>query len=143
MRLLIYASILFAIVAITIGVALNEPFAAMPGNSILAIVGIVVILVNLFRPSVKMTRELKVLRVGAFILVALALHANLLNLNIIKLPLNQNLEPLGFIIFIVCLGYISVRRSFDNEKELATIAHELETARQKRKFMNFVQREPF
>ena len=134
-RLLIYASILFAIAAVTIGVVLNEPFAAMPGNSILAIVGIVVILVNLFRPSVEMTRELKVLRAGAFILVALALHANLLNLNIIKLPFNQDLEPLGFIIFIVCLGYIAVRRFFENEKELATIAHELDTARQIQSFI--------
>jgi len=40
------------------------------------------------------------------------------------------LEWVGFSIFFSCLGYAVARRFFQNEKELITIAHELETARQ-------------
>jgi serine phosphatase RsbU (regulator of sigma subunit) len=65
--------------------------------------------------------------------VALALHANLIGL--IKLPLGRNLEPVGFIVLIGCLVFIVVRRFFENEKELATIARELETARQIQSFI--------
>jgi serine phosphatase RsbU (regulator of sigma subunit) len=134
-RLMIYVSIVFAIAAISIGIALKAPYTAMLANNFFAILTILVILVNMFWPGLKMTRELKVLRIGTVILVALALHANLIGLNIVRLPLGRNLEPLGFLIFICCLGAIVVRRFFDNEKELATIARELETARQIQSFI--------
>ena len=41
----------------------------------------------------------------------------------------------GLLIFIGCLGFIVIRRFFDNEKELAMLAHELETARQIQSFI--------
>jgi sigma-B regulation protein RsbU (phosphoserine phosphatase) len=134
-RLMIYVSIVFAIAAISVGIALKAPYTAMLANSFFAIVVILVILVNLFWPGLQMTRELKVLRVGSLIFIVLALHANLMNLNIVRLPLSRDLEPLGFLIFIGCLAYIVVRRFFDNEKKLVTITYELETARQIQSFI--------
>ncbi len=134
-RLMIYVSIVFAIAAIAVGIALKAPWTAMLANNFFAILTILVILVNMFWPGLKMTRELKVLRVGTVIFVALALHANLIGLNIVRLPLGRNLEPVGFLVLIGCLVIIVVRRFFDNEKELATIARELETARQIQSFI--------
>ena len=132
-RLMIYVSIVFAIAAISIGISLNAPWTAMHANNFFAILSVLVILVNMFWPGLKMTRELKVLRIGTVIFVALALHANLIGL--IRLPIGRNLEPLGFIVLIGCLVFIVVRRFFENEKELTTIARELETARQIQSFI--------
>jgi serine phosphatase RsbU (regulator of sigma subunit) len=134
-RLMIYVSIGFAIVAISVGIALKAPYTAMHTNNFFAIVIVLFILVNIFWSGLKMTLELKVLRVGTLIFLALALHANLIGLNIVRLPLGQNIEPLGLLIFIGCLGIIVIRRFFENEKELATIARELETARQIQSFI--------
>jgi hypothetical protein len=134
-RLMIYVSIVFAIAAISVGIALKAPYAAMQANRFFAILIIIVIFVNMFRPGLKMTQELKVLRIGTLILGALVLHANLIGLNIFGLPLGRNIEPLGFLILIGCLGFVVIRRFFDNEKELATIARELETAKQIQSFI--------
>jgi serine phosphatase RsbU (regulator of sigma subunit) len=127
-RLMIYVSVAFALAAISTGIALNAPWTAMPANNFFAILAVLVILVNMFWPGLKMTWELKVLRIGTVIFVALALHANLIGL--IRLPLRRNLEPLGFIVIIGCLAFTVARRFFENERELAAIARELETARQ-------------
>jgi serine phosphatase RsbU (regulator of sigma subunit) len=132
-RLMIYVSIAFAVVAISIGIALKAPWTAMHANNFFAILCVLVILMNMFWPGMTMTRELKVLRIGTLIYVALALHANFIGL--IGLPLGRNLEPLGFIVLIGCLFFIVVRRFFKNERELATIARELETARQIQSFI--------
>jgi hypothetical protein len=132
-RLMIFVSIVFAIVALSMGIALNAPWTAMRANNVYAILLIIVVLVNMFWPGLKMTRELKVLRIGTVIFVALALHGNLTGL--IRLPLGRDLEPVGFIILIGCLFFVVVRRFFENERELTTIARELETARQIQSFI--------
>ena len=132
-RLMIYLSIAFAVVAISIGIALNAPWTAMPANNFFAILCALVILVNMFWPGMTISPELKVLRVGTLIFVAFALHTNLIDL--IGLPLGRDLEPVGFIVLIGCLFFIVVRRFFENERELATIARELETARQIQSFI--------
>ena len=132
-RLMMYVSIVFAITAISIGIALNAPWTAMYANNIFAILTVMVILVNMFWPGLKTTWELKVLRIGVVIFVVLALHANLTGL--IKLPLGRDIEPMGFIILIGCLFFIVIRRFFENERELTTIARELETARQIQSFI--------
>ena len=134
-RLIIYVSGVFAIVAISIGIALKAPYKAMPANNFFAIFSMLVLLVNMFGPGLKKTRELKVLRIGVLIYVALVLHTNLIDLNIVRVPLGRSIEPLGLLFFIGCLVFIVVRRFFENEKELATIAHELETARQIQSFI--------
>ena len=132
-RLMMYAAIIFAIVAISTGIALNEPLAAWQANNFFAILAVLVILVNMFWPGLKKTRELKVLRLGTVIFVALALHGNLTGL--IRIPIGRDIEPVGFIVFIGCLFFVVVRRFFETERELATIARELETARQIQSFI--------
>jgi hypothetical protein len=132
-RLMIYVSIVFAMAAISTGIALNEPWTAWQANNYYAILTVLVVLVNMFWPGLKMTRELNVLRIGAVIFVATAIHGNISGL--IGLRLGRDLEPVGFIILIGCLFFTVVRRFFENESELATIARELETARQIQSFI--------
>lgn len=68
-RLMIYVAIVFAIAAISVGIALKAPYTAMQANNYFAILSMLVILVNMFWPVLKRTWELKVLRIGTLIYV--------------------------------------------------------------------------
>jgi sigma-B regulation protein RsbU (phosphoserine phosphatase) len=56
----------------------------------------------------------------------LVVHSNLLGLKILT---GQNVEFVGFLVFVAGLGYISAHRTFGNEKRLIAISKELEIAR--------------
>jgi sigma-B regulation protein RsbU (phosphoserine phosphatase) len=126
--------IIFSIIAISVSGYSHDLAAAMVGNNIMAIIGILVVLANLFQSNLQWSRELKVLRLGFFIFATMALFENIA-------PLLQKgyggsiLEGLGFLIFICLLIYAVAHRFFQNEKELITISHELETARQIQSFI--------
>ena len=126
--------IVFSIIAITVSGYSHDPAAAMVGNNIMAIIGILVVLANLFQPNLQWNRELRVLRLGFFIFATMGLFDNIA-------PLLQKdygdsfLEGFGFIFFIGCLIYAVAHRFFQNEKELITLSHELETAQQIQSFI--------
>ena len=133
-RRLLQVQIVFSIIAISVGIYLRDPAAVWMANSIMAIIGFLVVMANLFQPSLAQNRELKVLRGGCLIFVILGVIENISPL------LTQShefpiLEDLGFIIFICCLIYAVAHRFFRNEKDLITISHELETARQIQSFI--------
>ena len=133
-RRLLQIQIVFSISAISVSGYLHDPAAAMIANNIMAIIGILVVLANLFQPSLTWNRELKVLRFGFFIFAAMGLFDNIAPL-LQKGHQGSFIEGFGFLIFIVCLIYAVAHRFFQNEKELITIAHELETARQIQSFI--------
>lgn len=72
-------------------------------------------------------REMQVFVAGMIVWGLFVLHANLTGLG---LPLGRNLEPLGFLIFAGCLGYVAAHRTFANEERLRAIHKELEIAQQ-------------
>jgi serine phosphatase RsbU (regulator of sigma subunit) len=126
--------IIFVIVAVSVGIILRSPGAAMVANNVMAIVGILVIGINLFGPGLQITRELRVLKSGMVIFAVSALSANIVPL----LTPGYNvgiIEAFGFLVFLGCLVYVVAYRFFQNEKELLTITHELETARQIQSFI--------
>ena len=133
-RRLWQVQIAFSIIAISVSSYSHNPAAAMVGNNIMAVIGILVVVVNLFQPNLQWNRELKILRLGFFIFAAMALFENIA-------PLLQKgyggsvLEGLGFLIFIGSLIYAVAHRFFQNEKVLITLSHELETARQIQSFI--------
>jgi serine phosphatase RsbU (regulator of sigma subunit) len=106
----------------------------MAGNNIIVIIGLLIVIANLFQSHLQPNLELKMLRVGFLILALLAMHANIAPW-FKKGYASFYLEWLGFLIFIGCLGYAVAYRFFKNEKDLITIAHELETARQIQSFI--------
>jgi len=126
--------IAFAVVAIPVCIYLQKPWAAYLANNILAVAGLSVILGNLFWSGLSLTREIRILRGGFVIFAVFSLHANIAHY-LFSGPLAQNLEPIGLLILFGCLGYTVAVRFFQNEKDLITIEHELETARQIQSFI--------
>jgi phosphoserine phosphatase RsbU/P len=80
------------------------------------------------RPSLRksLTHEIRVFIMGFLVWGLFVVHANLLGLKILTGP---NLEFVGFLVFVACLGYISAYRTFANEERLVAINKELEIAR--------------
>ncbi len=126
--------ILFVFVAISVGLILHSPGAAMFANNVMSIAGILVLGINLFRPGLRMTRELRVLKIGIVIFGVSALYENIA-LMLTPVYKMADLEPFGFLVFIVCLIYVIAYRFFQNEKDLISIAHEIEIARQIQAFI--------
>jgi hypothetical protein len=126
--------IVFAMLAALADLILRSPGAAMIANNVMATVGILIVGINFFRPSLQMTRELGVLKSGIVIFGITALYDNIFML---LAPGSEmmNFEPFGFLVFLGCLIYVVAYRFFRNEKDLFTITHELETARQIQSFI--------
>jgi serine phosphatase RsbU (regulator of sigma subunit) len=126
--------IVFVVAAVSAGIILRSPGAAMVANNVMAIVGILVVGSNLFRPDLGTTRELRALKCGGAAWAVTALFQNILPL---LTPGYQvvTVEPYGQFIFLGCLAYVVANRFFQNERDLITIAYELETARQIQSFI--------
>jgi serine phosphatase RsbU (regulator of sigma subunit) len=126
--------IIFVIVAVSVGIILRSPGAAMVANNVMSIVGILVVGSNLFRPGLGKTREVRVLKSGGAIWAITALYENIAPLLTPGYHI-ANVEPFGQLVFLGCLAYVVANRFFQNEKDLITIANELETARQIQSFI--------
>jgi sigma-B regulation protein RsbU (phosphoserine phosphatase) len=73
-----------------------------------------------------LSREICVFIIGFVIWLLFVVHSNLLGLQILP---GHNVEFLGFLIFVGCLGYVSAYRTFANEERLLAVNKELEIAR--------------
>lgn len=73
------------------------------------------------------SREIRVFLAGFSTWMVFVLYANLLGVRILK---GRDVEFLGFLFFVVCLGYITMSRSFAKEELLVTLNKELDIARQ-------------
>jgi serine phosphatase RsbU (regulator of sigma subunit) len=127
-------AILFAIVNIAVGIFSAKPWAAATANNILAITGMVIIIFNMFRPAISLNKDIRILRVGFLIYAVFVIHGNLTQ-HLFSGILAQDMEPVGMLIAFSCLGYVVALRFYQNQKDLITIEHELETARQIQSFI--------
>jgi hypothetical protein len=73
-----------------------------------------------------LSHEIRLFLAGFLVWGLFVVHANLLGLKILTGP---NVEFLGFLVFVACLGYIAAYRTFANEERLVAINKELEIAR--------------
>ena len=126
--------IIFVIVAVSVGLILRSPGAAKEANNVMSIIGILVVSINLFRPGLGMTRELLLLKCGGAVWAIMALIENITPFLTPGYKI-ANIEPFGFFVFLGCLVYVVAYRFYQNEKDLLTITHELETARQIQSFI--------
>jgi phosphoserine phosphatase RsbU/P len=131
-RWLLAAQMLFAIFGVfaaALGVSLAKLNVA---NTIVVFITCIVITVSVFadwlRPGLRqpLTHEMWVFMAGLVVWLLFVVQANLLGL---KLLSGNNLEFIGFLVFVGCLGYISAYRIFANEERLLAIHKELEIAR--------------
>jgi len=74
----------------------------------------------------KVDRDFIIARRGLLIFAAFALWANIVVALRLGLP---NIEPIGFVVLLACLGYVAARQALQREEQLAEIRKELEVAR--------------
>jgi sigma-B regulation protein RsbU (phosphoserine phosphatase) len=85
------------------------------------------ILLLLFIPFRSHDRDVRVLRIGFLVFLLFVIYTNLVDLK--KIPGNGGLEFIGFVFFIVCLGYVAGSRTQRNEERLLSLNKEMEIAR--------------
>ena len=122
------AATLFAFIGILSDVIQGIPFSLERTNNVLVIVWALVIFKNATWPGMKRTRELQIVLVGFIVFGIFAVNENLVALNL--LPWGWGEEAIGFLAFLLALGYVAGQRFFSNEARLLTIERELEIARQ-------------
>jgi phosphoserine phosphatase RsbU/P len=94
---------------------------------LIAIVVIPFLMVLLFIGGRTASREQKILRAGFFVFLLFIVHTNLGNIGMISH--GPDLEFIGFVTFLGCLGYVAAARTQRNEEQLLTLNKELEIAR--------------
>jgi hypothetical protein len=121
--------IAFAIAAILIDLALARPGAAIAANGWLVLILIALVLGHVFHASTIGRAHTvltdRIVLLGAVMFVLFAANENLGRL---VLP-GTNVEPIGMLFFVLCLGYAVVRSVFRAETEFAGVQRELDTAR--------------
>ena len=132
LRWLVAVQMLFAVFGI-LAAALGGSLAKLDvANSIVVLTTFIVVTLCIFSgrvrpgPGQPMTHEMRVFITGLAVWGVFVVQANLLGL---KLLSGNNLEFIGFLVFVACLGYISLHRIFANEERLLAIHKELEIAR--------------
>jgi phosphoserine phosphatase RsbU/P len=120
----------FGIVAAACGMRLSS-LATM--NSITVVFAVLFPLPFMLRewirlaPARRLSREFVVLMAGFSTWGVFVLYQNTVSLRGLG---QSNVEFVGFLIFVACLGYVAARRTFANEEQLSAINKELEIARQ-------------
>jgi sigma-B regulation protein RsbU (phosphoserine phosphatase) len=77
-------------------------------------------------PRKPLTRESRVFITGFLVLLLFIVNANLFSLRILP---EHDVEFIGFLFFVACLGYVAANRTLANEERLLAINKELEIAR--------------
>src|SRR5690348_6674901 len=118
----------YGILAVAFGAGLRKLFVA---NNILVLatfVALALFLIATRRSGLLtgLTREIRVFIAGFVIWILFIVRENLVGLRVLP---GRNVEFVGFLIFVACLGYVSARRIFANEERLLAINKELEIAR--------------
>lgn len=116
-----------AFVAVPWEIASPRPGVLLRVYSILALVGLAVTAANTFAPRKEVDLDVWLLRGAVSVLAVFITYENLRGMGL--LPGQDNLEPVGFLLFNAGLGLIAARRIFSSQEHLASIRQELETAR--------------
>jgi len=127
LRLGVWATVVFAVVAVLVESLLGARGVLMTANNILVIIGMTFALINLFIFPPSAVPGLGSLRLGSLVMCVFALGENLAGLGIPVWP--QGYEVIGFFFFTCCLGYAAALRVATNEKKLLAIESELDMAR--------------
>lgn len=131
-RWLLYLQPIFLVLAITRDLlGLNQDLAQAI-NRVLVFTAIAGLVTNLpwFRPRASrkpLSREYRILISGVLIFGVFVVYGNLTDMNLAP---GTNIESVGFLIFLGCLGYLAAHRTFANEEHLLAINKELQIANQ-------------
>lgn len=117
-----------AVGAIIVDLAVGKPRAAMPVNSPLLLMAIIIGIANLVVSYERISPLFKsrAIAIGGLLALVFVLNENL------NQPVAHgiSIEPIGVFAFVISLGYSVVAHVFRQETELVAVQRELETARQ-------------
>jgi sigma-B regulation protein RsbU (phosphoserine phosphatase) len=119
----------YAVVATTMGLASGNPKAAMTPNSWLVLAAIVVLVGNILHSVARGRRTPltdPIVMFGGTVAVLFVVNENLGG---IVAP-GVNIESIGVLVFVICLGYALARSMFRAEAEFLGVQRELERARE-------------
>ena len=94
-------------------------------NNVLVIGALVLLFTEPIRDH-PVDRDFIIARRGLLVFAAFALFANIADVMRLRLP---NVEPVGFVVLLACLGYVAARQALRRDQQLAEISKELEVAR--------------
>lgn len=128
-RWVTHAAMAFAIIAIAAELALGRPRAASPANSWFVLILIFLALANIFHTS-RIRRARTIFTDRPVVIGALVFALFVINENVGQPVMRgTNIEPIGMLVFVLCLGYALVRSLVRAETEFAAVQRELDTAR--------------
>jgi phosphoserine phosphatase RsbU/P len=123
------AVIAFAVAAMLIDLSLASPEASSPANRWLVLILVFIAVGHVFygSPTARAHSILadRVVVFGAGIFALFVINENV---GQVVVP-GTNIEPIGMLVFVLCLGYAVARSVFRAEAEYAGVQRELETAR--------------
>src|SRR6185436_4021702 len=128
LRWQLYAFIVFAPIAFASDLATGRPGSLEAVNNILVIAGGLNILFNVLHTRSWSSPELRVILAGSLLFLVLALINNLAGLGI--LPQFELDETIGFVAFVLALGFAATRSVLRGERARVELAGELATARE-------------
>jgi sigma-B regulation protein RsbU (phosphoserine phosphatase) len=134
-RWLVLAQAAFAvldILAAALGATLERLGAANNIMTLATLLAMVVFVLVTQLPAaqrIPANRDLRVFIGGSLVWVVFILHANLAALGVLP-GFGGDVQFLGFLVFVCCLGYVTAHRTFATEQRLLEIDKELEIARQ-------------
>jgi serine phosphatase RsbU (regulator of sigma subunit) len=80
------------------------------------------------RTGKRSSREITTVFAGLAVFALFVVEGNLADLSV--LPSHHNVEPIGFFIFVCCLGFVTAQRTLAKEERLLAINQELQIANQ-------------
>jgi len=129
LRLLLWIQILYAVAAIPADILLHTP-ESFPDPVYILLPGLTVILLlgrfHEYQPP--LLEESRAIKIGLSVFILSVINEHLVRFNLV--PWTVRLEALCFLLFVILLGYITVRRFLRNEQKLIAMQHEMEAARQ-------------
>ncbi|HEU4415023.1 MAG TPA: PP2C family protein-serine/threonine phosphatase, partial [Candidatus Angelobacter sp.] len=93
----------------------------------MALLAMPMLLTMLFIPFRSANRDQRILRAGILVFSVFVAYTNLVNIGAING--DPQLEFVGFVCFLACLGYVAANRTQRNEERLLSLNKEMEIAR--------------
>lgn len=127
LRGILWIQALYAVAAILTDTIRRSP-ESLPDPVYLFFVGLTAIMVlgRHFAYQPPLFEESRAISVGLFVFVLFVVNEHLVIMDLV--PWSLRMEPLGFFLFVILLGFIAVRRFIINEHKLAALQHEMDAA---------------
>ncbi len=129
LRVLLWIQILYAAVAILTDIILHTP-ESIPDPVYLFFLGLAVILLlgRFYNYQPPMLDESRAIKIGLSVFILSVINEHLVGFSLV--PWTMRLEAVCFLLFVILLGCIAVRRFIKNEQKLIALQHEMEAAQQ-------------